>query len=128
MIKNFLIISVIGKNNTIVLKVNNNFFFKDYQFKNINSDSLLQEISDFISENKVIIDSSFSVLVNIGPGSFSLIRTALAIAKGISLAKEINLFGFKNSDLDTFTLENIEFLIKKKKLQNKLIKPVYELN
>ena len=34
----------------------------------------------------------------------------------------------KNSDLDTFTLENIEFLIKKKKLQNKLIKPVYELN
>ncbi len=128
MIKNFLIISVIGKNNTIGLKVNNNFFFKDYQFKNINSDSLLQEISDFISENKVIIDSSFSVLVNIGPGSFSLIRTALAIAKGISLAKEINLFGFKNSDLDTFTLENIEFLIKKKKLQNKLIKPVYELN
>tara|TARA_Y100001958_G_C21151847_1_gene487828 strand:- start:200 stop:571 length:372 start_codon:yes stop_codon:yes gene_type:complete len=123
-----LIISVIGKNNTIGLKVNNNFFFKDYQFKNINSDSLLQEISDFISENKVIIDSSFSVLVNIGPGSFSLIRTALAIAKGISLAKEINLFGFKNSDLDTFTLENIEFLIKKKKLQNKLIKPVYELN
>ena len=111
MIKNFLIISVIGKNNTIGLKVNNNFFFKDYQFKNINSDSLLQEISDFISENKVIIDSSFSVLVNIGPGSFSLIRTALAIAKGISLAKEINLFGFKNSDLDTFTLENIEFLI-----------------
>ena len=65
------------------------------------------------------------MLVNNGPGSFSSIRASLAVAKGIKISKKINLFGFKNSDLDQFNLVNIELLIKKNLVQKNLIKPVY---
>jgi len=63
--------------------------------------------------------------VNTGPGSFSSIRTSLAVAKGIAISKKINLFGYKNSDLGQFNLANIELLIKKKLIEKNLIKPLY---
>ena len=47
------------------------------------------------------------------------------VAKGIKISKKINLFGFKDTDLQQFTLANIEFLIKKKLIQKNLIKPIY---
>jgi hypothetical protein len=49
----------------------------------------------------------------------------LAVAKGIKITKNINLFGFKDSDLGQFKLINIELLFKKKLLQKNLIKPIY---
>ena len=36
-----------------------------------------------------------------------------------------NLFGFKDSDLGSFNLANIELLIKKNLVQKNLIKPLY---
>ncbi len=41
----------------------------------------------------------------------------------IGFGKE--LFGFKDIALPQFNLDNIEFLIKKKLIQKKLIKPLY---
>ena len=70
-------------------------------------------------------DNTFSILVNNGPGSFSTVRVALAVAKGISLAKGAKLFGFKKTDLPLFNLVNIEVLIKKNLIEKKLIKPLY---
>ena len=72
-----------------------------------------------------IIDKNFSVIVNIGPGSFSGIRISLAIAKGIKIAKGAKIYGYKNSNLAEFNLKNIELLIKKNLIENNLIKPVY---
>ena len=66
-----------------------------------------------MKKHKVKFNNSFSILVNNGPGSFSSIRTSLAVAKGIKISKKIKLFGFKNSDLGQFSLANIELLIKK---------------
>ena len=45
--------------------------------------------------------------------------------KGIQLAKEIKIFGFRNDQISVFNLENIEVLINKNLIQNKLIKPIY---
>ena len=78
-----------------------------------------------IEKHKINFDKNFSVLINNGPGSFSSIRTSLAVAKGIKISKNINLFGFKDTDLKQFTLANIELLIKKKLTQKNLIKPLY---
>ena len=75
--------------------------------------------------HKVIINKHFSILVNNGPGSFSSIRVSLAVAKGIKISKNINIFGFKNEDLGQFNLANIEFLIQKSLVQKNLIKPLY---
>ncbi len=124
MIKDFLILNCIGKNNKIGLKVNNKFYIHELDQK-FNNDQLTINILNLIKKYKVNINSKFSVLVNRGPGSFSSIRISLAVAKGIKITKRINLFGYKNADLSQFNLTNIELLTKKKLIQKNLIKPLY---
>ena len=124
MIKDFIILNCIGKNDKIGLKVDNNFFIHDFD-QTVNNDQLVTSILNLIKKHKVNFDNNFSVLVNNGPGSFSSIRASLAVAKGIKVSKKINLFGYKNSDLGQFNLANIELLIKKNLLQKNLIKPLY---
>ena len=125
MIKNFFIINFTGKNDSIGLKVDNNFFVKKLQTNIRKNDLLINSIFDLISEKKVKIDRNFSILVNVGPGSFSGIRISIAAAKGIKIVTGANIYGYKSNDLGDFNLKNIELLIKKNLLQNKLIKPIY---
>ena len=63
-----------------------------------------------------------------GPGRYSSIRTSISVAKGIVISKQTKLFGYKDTLMQDFNLENIQFLINKKLIENKLIKPVYEIN
>ena len=125
MIKDFLIINCTGKNDKIGLKINNNFFIHDFQTKIKNNEILVSTILNLTNKYKANIDKHFTVLVNNGPGSFSTIRVALAVAKGIKISSNIKLYGFKNENLPTFNLENIEILIKKNLLEKNLIKPLY---
>ena len=125
MIKDFLIINFTGKNDSLGLRVNNNFFIKKLEPTIRNNDSLVNNIFEFIKQKKANIDKNFSVIVNIGPGSFSGIRISLAVAKGIKIAKGTNLYGYNGLDLAKFDLENIDLLIKKNLIENNLIKPVY---
>ena len=125
MIKDFLILNCIGKDDKIGLKVDDNFFVHDFNNKVKNNDQLVTSILNLTKKHKVIFDQNFTILVNSGPGSFSSIRVALAVARGIKLSKNISLSGFKNSDLGQFSLANIELLIKKQLIQKKLIKPLY---
>ena len=124
MIKDFLIINFIGKENKIGLKVNNNFYIHDFD-QNTDNDQLVPSILNMIKKYKVNLGKNFSIMVNSGPGSFSSTRISLAVAKGIKISKKINLFGYKNEDLGHFNLANIELLIKKKLVQKNLIKPIY---
>ena len=125
MIKDFLIINCTGKNDKIGLKINNNFFIHDFQTKIQNNEILVLTILNLTNKHKANIDKNFSILINNGPGSFSTIRAALSVAKGINLSKNVKLFGFRNSDLPQFNLENIEVLINKNLIEKKLIKPLY---
>ena len=125
MIKDFLIINCIGRNNKIGLKVNNNFFVHDLNLKIKEKDLLVTNILNLLKKYKVNFHTDFSILVNYGPGSFSSMRISLAVAKGIKLSKKIKLFGFKDYDLGQFSLANIELLIKKEMMQKNLIKPLY---
>ena len=124
MIRDFLILNFIGKENKIGLKVGGYFHIHDYDQK-LNNDHLVFNILNLIKKYKVNLDNNFSVLVNNGPGRFSSIRASIAIAKGIRLSKKLNLFSYKNSDLKQFSLVNIEVLIKKNLMQKNLIKPIY---
>ena len=125
MIKDFLIINCTGKNDKIGLKINNNFFIHDFQTKTQNNEILVRTILNLTNKHKANIDKNFSILINNGPGSFSTIRVALSVAKGIKISNNAKLFGFKNSDLPQFNLENIEVLINKNLIEKKLIKPLY---
>ena len=125
MIKNFLIISCIGKNDKIGLKVNDNFFIHEFNSKSKNNDQLVISILNLVKKHKVNFNSDFSILVNFGPGSFSSMRVSLAVAKGIKLSKKTTIYGFKNSDLGQFNPANIDLLIKKNLILKNLIKPLY---
>ena len=125
MIKDFLIINCTGKNDKIGLKIDNNFFIHDFQTKIKNNEILVSTILNLINKHKANINQNFTVLVNNGPGSFSTIRVALSVAKGIKISNNVKLFGFKDSDLSQFNLENIEVLINKNLIEKNLIKPLY---
>ena len=114
MIKDFLIINCTGKNDKVGLKINNNFFIHHFQTKIKNNEILVSTILNLTNKHKANINENFSILINNGPGSFSTIRVALSIAKGIKISNNVELFGFKDEDLSQFNLENIEVLIDKK--------------
>ena len=125
MIKDFLIINCTGKNDSIGLRINNNFFVKKFQINNKANDRLVGNIAEFLKKNKANVDKNFSIIVNQGPGSFSSIRVSLAVAKGIKLSRGAKLFGYKGDLLNGLNLKNIELLIEKNLLEKKLIKPLY---
>ena len=124
MIKDFLIISCTGNNDKIGLKINNNFFVHNFKNKTHKNELLVSTILNLTTKHKANIDKYFSVLVNNGPGSFSSIRVALSVAKGLKISNNVNLYGFRDEDLSVFNLENIEILISKKLIEKKLIKPL----
>jgi len=125
MIKDFLILNCIGKNDKIGIKFDNRFYIHNFKQKVNKNDQLVSNIINLIKKYKVIINNDFSILINSGPGSFSSIRVSLAVAKGIKITRKVNLYGYNNTDLGQFNLANIEFLIKKNLIQKKLIKPLY---
>mgnify|MGYP001350743920 CR=1 FL=1 len=126
MINNFLIISCTGKNNLIGLKHNNKFFKEKLQ-NNINSNNyLVNNIINFADKYRVKLDKNYSIIVNMGPGSFSSLRISLSVAKGIQIVYGSKLFGYKSDQLSELKLENIENLIKNNQLKNKMVNPIYQ--
>ena len=125
MIKNFLIINCIGKDDKLGLRINKDFFI--HYFKNMknNNEKLVSEILSFTKAHKVILDENFSIIVNQGPGSFSGIRLSLAVAKGLEISKKVKIFGYRNDDLKIFDQKNVEILIKNNLIEKNLIKPIY---
>ena len=94
MIKDFLILNFIGKENQIGLRINNNFYIHDFD-KKTDNDQLVLSVLNMIKKYKVNINNNFSVLVNSGPGSFSSLRTSLAVAKGIKISKKLTYLVIK---------------------------------
>ena len=123
-INNFLIIHCIGKNDKLGLRINKDFFVHNLANKK-NNEILVSEILNFLSLHNAELNENFSVIVNQGPGSFSGIRISLAVAKGLEITKKIKLYGYINSNLKTFTRENIEKMFDKNLVEKKLIKPIY---
>ena len=73
-----------------------------------NNDLLMKHILNFFKKNNLKFDDISQIFVNQGPGNFSGLRGSLATAKGVSLSKNLNLFGY-----DTFIWSCAKFFDKK---------------
>ena len=90
----FLSIDCSTENGSLFIKIKNKTFSKVLQSDKSNNDLLMNQILDFFKENKLKFDDISQIFVNQGPGNFSGLRGSLAIAKGVSISKNLSLFGF----------------------------------
>jgi len=93
-IMNFLSIDCSTNIGSLFVKTKNKTFSQVLQSDKSNNDLLMKQILDFFKENNLKFDDISKIFVNQGPGNFSGLRGSLAIAKGVSLAKNLNLFGY----------------------------------
>ena len=106
-IMNFLSIDCSTDLGSLFIKVENKTFNKILQSDKYSNDLLMKQILDFFIENNLSFSDISEILVNQGPGNFSALRSSLAIVKGISLAKNLKLFGY-----NTFLWSCIKFFNK----------------
>ena len=105
---NFLSIDCSIDIGSLFVKTKNKTFSKILQSDKSNNDLLMKQILDFFKENNLKFDDISKIFVNQGPGNFSGLRGSLAIAKGVSLSKNLNLFGY-----NTFIWSCAKFFNKK---------------
>ena len=102
---------------------------QSYTTRHINSrenfDKFINLLLFFLKENKIKLDDVERIFVNQGPGKFSSLRISISIAKAISLAKNISLFGFESKLLENGNYKKLLKLDKKNLAINDLIKPLY---
>ena len=106
---NFLSIDCSMNIGSLFIKIENKTFSKVLQSDKSNIDLLMKQILDFFEENNLKLDDISQIFVNQGPGNFSGLRGSLAVAKGLSLSKNLNLFGY-----NTFIWTCVKFFKKKK--------------
>jgi len=100
----------------LFVKFKNKTFSKVLQSDKFTNDLMVKHILDFVLENHLKFEDLNQIFVNQGPGSFSGLRSSLAIAKGISLSKNIKLYGY-----DTFIWTSAKFY-NKSDIINSLVK------
>ena len=113
---NFLSIDCSTDTGSLFLKIKNKTFSKVLQSHKANNDLLMKQILDFFAEHNLEINDISKIFVNQGPGNFSGLRGSLSVAKGISLSKNLELFGYNTfiwSCVNFYNKENnISSLIK----------------
>jgi len=105
---NFLSIDCSTDIGSLFIKIKSKTFSKVLQSDKFNNDLLMKQILDFFAENNLKLDNISQIFVNQGPGNFSGLRGSLAVAKGISLSKNLGLFGY-----NTFLWSCAKFINKK---------------
>lgn len=91
---NFLSIDCSTEIFSIFVKSKNKTFSEFLQSDKFNNDLLMKKIIDFFKKKSLTFDDISEILVNQGPGNFSGLRSSLAVAKGISISKNLKLYGF----------------------------------
>jgi len=105
---NFLSIDCSTDIGSLFVKTKNKTFNQVLQSDKLSNNLLMKQILDFFKENNIKFGDISNIFVNQGPGNFSGLRGSLATAKGISLAKNLNLFGY-----NTFIWSCAKFFNKK---------------
>ena len=122
---NFLIIDGASDKICFFSHFNNNSYSKSFESSKNNYDKFSILLFDFLKQNCINLAKLTHLFVNQGPGSFSGIRTSIAVAKGLTITNKLNLYGFNSHDLKDMNYMDIAFLYEKGHLTKNLIKPLY---
>ncbi len=124
-IKKNLIID--AANEKIIFKIidNNKTYTNDYENSRKNFDRFAILLFKFLDKNMISFDIVDKVLINLGPGKFSSIRTSITTLKAINLVYSFKIYGFSSKDVEKHDYSRVLELLKKGKLIKKLIKPLY---
>ena len=95
-IMNFFSIDCSTDIGSLFVKIEGKTFKKVLQSDKSNNDLLMKHILDFFTQNNLKLEDISQIFVNQGPGNFSGLRGSLATAKGISLSKKLNLYGYNS--------------------------------
>ena len=122
---NFLVIDGASDKICFFSHFNNKSYNKSYESSKNNYEKFSILLFDFLNQNHINLGKLSHLFVNQGPGSFSGIRTSIAVAKGLSITNKLNLYGYNSSDLKDMNYMNILLLCEKNLITKKLIKPLY---
>ena len=124
-IKKKLIID--AANEKIIFKIidNNKIYTNDYENSRKNFDKFAILLINFLEKKAISFKIIDKVLINLGPGKYSSIRTSISTLKALNLVHDFKIYGFSSKDVEKYDYSRILDLLKKNKLIKKLIKPLY---
>ena len=114
-------------NEKIIFKIidNNKLYTNDYENSRKNFDRFAILLFKFLEKKMINFDVVDKVLVNLGPGKFSSIRTSISTLKAINILYKFKIYGFSSKDVEKSDYSRVLQLLKKGKLIKNLIKPLY---
>jgi len=89
---NFLVIDGAADKICFFSHYNNNSYNKSFESSKNNYEKFSILLFDFLDQNNINLSKISHLFVNQGPGSFSGIRTSIAVAKGLSITSKLNLY------------------------------------
>ena len=122
---NFLVIDGASDKIYFFSHFNNNSYNQSFESSKNNYEKFSILLFDFLNQNNINLSKISHLFVNQGPGSFSGIRTSIAVAKGLSITNKLNLYGFSSNDLNNMDYMDVVSLYEKGRLKKNLIKPLY---
>ena len=124
-IKKNLIID--AANEKIIFKIidKNKTYTNEYDNSRKNFDKFAMFLFKFLDKKKVNFELVEKVMVNLGPGKYSSIRTSISTLKALNLIYKFKIYGFSSKDVEKYDYSRVFELLKKGKLIKKLIKPLY---
>ena len=114
-------------NEKIIFKIidNNKTYTNDYENSRKNFDRFAILLFKFLEKKMLNFDVIDKVLVNLGPGKFSSIRTSISTLKALNIIYKFEIYGFSSKDVEKLDYLGVLNLLKKGKLIKNLIKPLY---
>ena len=114
-------------NEKIIFKIidNNKIYTNDYENSRKNFDKFAILLFKFLEKKMINFDVIDKVLVNLGPGKFSSIRTSISTLKALNILYKFKIYGFSSKDVEKSDYSRVLQLLKKGKLIKNLIKPLY---
>ena len=111
----------------IIFKIisNNKIYTTDYENSRENFDKFAVLLFTFLKKKKISFKIIDKVIVNLGPGKYSSIRTSLSTLKALNLIYEFKIYGFSSKAAEKTDYLRVLNLLKKDKLIKNLIKPLY---